>query len=404
NGDATPILPLADGTSSKIAVLGPDRKFTLFTSTVPKTCLSDPKYDVNDPRTCYFHFATDAALGDRGSSRVNGDPAKTVGPFQGIKEAAGSSRTVTSGNTPDAVADADTIVVVVGYTAGDEGEEYAISEGGDRFSLDLPAAQAESGGLSQNEFVNKVLDRGKPTIIVVNSGSIVNLPWLSHTNTKQATIWAGYGGLRVGAALGQLIFGKANFSGKMPMAWPTQAEQDKLPFKDAEKSTHMGYFFGYREYDRRKSINQAPAMVFPFGHGMSYSKFEYSNVQTLCQGPVAKDAIFSVKVDVKNTAGPAGDEVVMLFIKPPPKPDGVLGDRPIKELRSFARVSVPKGGMTTAELPIRIRDLRRWAPDAPAETSTTGKWVVDPGTYTVLIGKDADDAEASGLSTTFTIN
>lgn len=398
NGDATPVLPLGD-TTSKIAVLGPDRHFELFTSTVPKTCTP---VEGQSARYCNFHFATDAALGDRGSSRVNGDPAKTVGPFQGIKDAAGASRTVTSGNTPDAVADADTIVVVVGYTAGDEGEEYAISEGGDRFTLDLPGGQ--DGGISQNEFVNKVLDRGKPTIIVVNSGSIVNLPWFNHTNKNQATVWAGYGGQRVGAALGQLIFGKANFSGKMPMAWPTQAEQDKLAFKDAEKSTRMGYFFGYREYDRRKAAQQSPAMVFPFGHGMSYSKFEYSNVQTPCQGAVAKDAIFTVKVDVKNTAGPAGDEVVMAFVKPPAKPDGVLGDRPIKELKSFARVSVAASGTTTADLPIRIRDLRRWAPDAPADTSTTGKWVVDPGVYTVLIGKDADDAETSGVSTTFTIN
>jgi len=399
NGDATPVLPLTSSAKS-IAVLGPDRKFTLFTSTVPRTCLTDPQYDPNDPLTCNFHFATDAALGDRGSSRVNGDPARTIGPFQGIKDTAGADRTVASGNTPDAVPDADTLVVVVGYTAGDEGEEYAISEGGDRFTLNLPAPE---GGTNQNDFVSKVLDRNKPTIIIVNSGSIVNLPWLAHANKNQATIWAGYGGMRVGAALGKLIFGQANFSGKMPMSWPTQAEQDKLKFKDAATSTNMGYFFGYREYDRRKT--QGPIdMVFPFGHGLSYSKFEYANVQMPCQ-TAAPDAIFNIKVDVKNTSTVYdGDEVVMAFVKPPKKPDNILGDRPIKELKSFARVSVPKGGMTTAELPLRIRDLRRWAPDAPADTSTTGKWVVDPGTYTVLIGKNADDAETSGLTATFTVN
>ncbi|HEY0463967.1 MAG TPA: glycoside hydrolase family 3 C-terminal domain-containing protein, partial [Polyangiaceae bacterium] len=390
NGDTAPLLPLS-ATASKIAVLGPDREFTLFTSTVPKSC---PPVEGKDPRYCNFHFATDAALGDRGSSRVNGDPARTVGPFQGIKDAAGADRTVTSGNTADAVPDADTLVVVVGYTAGDEGEEYAISEGGDRHTLDLP--------MGQNEFVNTVLSRNKPTIIIINSGSIVNLPWLAHSNKNQATIWAGYGGMRVGSALGKLIFGTANFSGKMPMAWPTQAEQDKLAFKDQALSTRMGYFFGYREYDRRKAAGPID-MVFPFGHGMSYSTFEYSNLQMPCQ-TATQDAVFNIKVDVKNTAGPAGDEVVMLFVKPPAKPDGVLGDRPVKELKSFARVSVPAAGTTTAELPLRIRDLRRWAPDAPAETSTTGKWVIDPGVYTVLIGKDADDADTTAIKATFTIN
>jgi len=398
NGDATPVLPLTDA-ASKIAVLGPDREFTLFTSTVPKSC---PSLEGKDPRYCNFHFATDAALGDRGSSRVNGDPAKTVGPYQGIKDAAGASRTVTSGNTPDAVADADTIVVVVGYTAGDEGEEYAISEGGDRFSLDLPAPKPGMSGMSQNDFVTKVLDRGKPTIIIINSGSIVNLPWFAHANKNQATVWAGYGGQRVGSALGQLIFGKANFSGKMPMSWPTQGEQDKLKFKDAETSTNMGYFFGYREYDRRKAAG-AIDMVFPFGHGLSYTKFEYSNVVVPCVA-ATQDAVFNVTVDIKNTGDRDGDEIAMLFIKPPPKPDTTIGDRPIKELKSFARVSVPKGMTTTAQLPVRIRDLRRWAPNSADPKETKGKWVIDPGTYTVLIGKDADDAAAGTNMGTFTIN
>ncbi len=315
NGAAgAPVLPLP-AAAKNIAVIGPDREFTLFTSTVPKTCPANP----SNPRNCNFHFATDAALGDRGSSRVNGDPARTVGPFQGIKDAAGADRTVTSGSTADAAASADSIVVVVGYTPGDEGEEYAISEGGDRNTLNLPQGQ--------NEFIAQVLDLNKPTVIVINSGSIVNLPWLSHSNKNQATVWAGYGGLRVGAALGKLIFGAANFSGKMPMAWPTQAEQDKLKFKEFETSTTMGYFFGYREYDRRKSAGEAPDMVFPFGHGLSYSTFEYSNVQVPCQ-TATQDAVFNITVDVKNTSQVDGDEVVMLFVKPPKKPDGVIGDRP----------------------------------------------------------------------------
>src|SRR5690606_37089436 len=98
-------------------------------------------------------------------------------PYHGIVAAAGA-RTVTLATPVDdtfAIApDADAVVVIVGYTPGDEGEEFVIASGGDRSSLDLPAGH--------NDFVSSVLDLNKPTVIVVESGSIVNLPWLSHAN------------------------------------------------------------------------------------------------------------------------------------------------------------------------------------------------------------------------------
>jgi len=375
------VLPFTSAT--KIAVVGPDEDFSLVSSSVPRSCL--PTSALRGP--CTFHFATDVALGDRGSNRVNADPARSIGPFAGISAAAGSARQVISGNSAAAAADADAVVVVVGYTPGDEGEEYAIGSGGDRFTLDLPPGQSQ--------FVSSVLDLQKPTVIVVESGSIVNLPWLTHANQNQATVWAGYGGQRGGAALGKLIFGAANFSGKMPLAWPTQAELDKAPFKgsdsDSDSGTQMGYFFGYREYDRRKATGQNVGLVFPFGHGLSYSHFEYSNIGIPCQ-TATKDAIFTVSVDIENTSSKDGDEIAMLFVKPPPKPAGVTGDRPIKELKSFARVRVPAGQKVTAQLPLRIRDLRRWEGDA------NGHWRIDSGTYTILVGKNADDADVSAAS------
>lgn len=383
NGPADmPVLPLTDA-AKNIAVVGPDQDFSLVSSSVPKSCVGAPQRG-----PCTFHFATDPPLGDRGSARVNGDPATTIGPFAGIQMVAGASRTVTSGNSATAAASADTIVVVVGYTPGDEGEEYAIGSGGDRATLDLPTGQ--------NAFVNSVLDLNKPTIIIIESGSIVNLPWLAHANKNQATIWAGYGGHRAGTALGKLIFATdgANFSGKVPLAWPTQAELDKARFKgtaanpDAE-GTEMGYFFGYREYDRRKAAGQPPAMLFPFGHGLSYSKFTYSNLMIPCTDPAEKEAVVDITVDIENTSAKDGEEVAMLFVKPPPKPANITGERPVKELKSFAKIAVKAGMKATAHLPLRIRDLRRW------EGNESGKWVTDSGEYTIMVGKDADDAETS---------
>ncbi len=382
-----PVLPLT--AAPTIAVVGIDQYFKQVSSSVPKSCGQDT--DTGQGQTsskeCTFHFATDPALGDRGSSRVNGDPARSYGPFRGIQQIAGPERTVTSGNSVAAAAGADTIVVVVGYTPGDEGEEYYIAEGGDRKSLDLPQGH--------NELVTQVLDLNRPTVIIVESGSIVNLPWLSHPNQNQATIWAGYPGMRGGLALGKLIFGQANFSGKMPMAWP--AESELFPFKDSDTTTTMGYFFGYRLYDKRKYVDGTPVnLVFPFGHGLSYSTFEYSNLVVPCTA-VPNNGIVGITVDVTNTSAVDGDEVVMLFVKPPPPPAGTTGQRPWKELKSFARVSVPAGQTVTAQLPLRINDLRRWEGDA------NGRWVIDGGVYTILVGKNAEDAETTTLVGTVTV-
>jgi beta-glucosidase len=368
NGAAgTPVLPIA-GTPS-IAVVGVVRNIGINSSTTMP------------PSGSMFNFATHIPAGDRGSSRVNADPAQSVGPFAGIEQIATGKgvASVTSGNDAAAAQSADLVVVVVGLTPGDEGEEYAIDSGGDRASLNVPDPQ--------NQLVDDVLSLNKPTVIIVESGSIVNLPWLSHANQNQATIWAGYAGMRAGLAYGKLLFGDANFSGKMPLAWPEQAAL--IPFKEQANATTMGYFFGYRYYDQQGT---AESLVFPFGHGLSYSTFEYSNLQVPCTD-ATKQAILNVTVDITNTSDRAGEEIAMLFVKPPMPPAGITGARPIKELKSFAKVMVPAGETVTANLPLRIQDLRRWEGDAD------GSWVIDNGVYTILVGKNGRDADLTSMGT-----
>jgi beta-glucosidase len=367
-----PVLPITGATS--IAVLGLELPVGINASTTP------PKSGTT------FNMATHVAVGDRGSSRVNADPAQSVGPLKGLQDV-GMTRgvtTVTSGNSATAAMSADFVVVVVGLTPGDEGEEYAIDAGGDRASLNLPG--------QQNQLVDAALALNKPTAIIIQSGSIVNLPWLAHANKNQATIWAGYGGMRAGLSYAKLLFGINNFSGKMPLAWPKEA--DLIPFKDMPNSTTMGYFFGYRHYDRLASMGMAKELVFPFGHGMSYSTFTYANLQVPCTTATEK-AILDVTVDITNTSAVAGEEVALLFIKGPVTT--ATGARPVKELKSFAKVLVPAMGMTTAHLPLRIQDLRRW------EGAANGAWVIDKGMYTVLVGKSGADADLTAMGT-FTID
>lgn len=367
-----PVLPL--GQPATIAVIGAEIPFALKES-LPTTSPDG-----------VLHFATDVSLGDRGSSRVNADPAKSIGPFDGIQTvgAAHNVSMVTTGTTAADVGNADVVVVVVGLTPADEGEEYAIPAQGDRTTLDLPA--------SQNQLVSDVLALNKPTVVVIESGSIVAVPWIHDANQNQATIWLGYAGQRGGMALARLLFGEANFSGKMPMAWPL--EPDMIDFKTGEDQTQMGYFFGYREYDRRVAAGETVNLVFPFGHGMSYTTFEYSNLSVPCP-EVGADGVFDVEVDIANTGDRDGEEVAMLFVAGPPKPTNITGERNVKELKSFAKVAVPAGQTVTATLPVRIQDLRHW------EGDENGHWVIDPGQYTLMVGPDADTLD---LTETIQVN
>jgi beta-glucosidase len=385
-----PTLPIPSGAGT-IAVIGAEVPFELISSTVPTSCVRPE----DSYRSCTFHFATDVALGDRGSNRVNADPAESIGPFAGIGAAAArhGSANVSAGTTAAAAAGADFVVVVVGLTPGDEGEEFAIATGGDRKSLDLPADQAT--------LVADVLALNKPTAIVVESGSLVNLPWLSAPNRNQATIWAGYGGMHAGVALGALLFGDANFGGKMPLAWP--AESELPPFIPATWANLapgegydivMGYFFGYRDYDHRQALGQPVNLVFPFGRGLSYTTFAYSNPFVPC-AEVTPGAVLDVSVDIANTGSVDGDETAFLFVEGP-APASATEPRAVRELKSFARVHLPRGATQHVTLPLRIQDLRHWSGDAG------GRWLIDPGQYRVLIGPN-EALDALTLAGTFTV-
>jgi beta-glucosidase len=138
-------------------------------------------------------------------------------------------------------------------------------------------------------------------------------------------------------------------------------------------------------------------LVFPFGWGLSYSTFEYGDLVVPCE-TATKDAIVDVTVDITNTSATDGDETALLFVKPPAHPvHPVTGDRPVKELKSFARVGVGAHSTTTAHLPLRVQDLRHW------EGEQDGRWVTDSGDYTILVGKNADDAEAGVNQATLSV-
>jgi beta-glucosidase len=147
----------------------------------------------------------------------------------------------------------------------------------------------------------------------------------------------------------------------------------------------MDYLFGYRLYDSRAAGDTPVNLVFPFGWGLSYTTFSYSNLQMPCADTTQNGVVYAT-VDITNTGPVDGEEVAMMFVAGPPPPAGTTGERNVKELKSFAKVAVPAGQTVTATLPLRIQDLRHW------EGGATGQWVIDPGEYTILVGPNAGPA------------
>lgn len=359
-GATLPIAPTGIGT---IAVIGPQRNYTLQSTTgQPGTTCGT---GAGGALTCAANFATEIMIGDRGSSRVNPDPALTVGPAAGLTQL-GTTRgiTVVTGNTAAAAQDADFVVVMIGLTPGDEGEEYAIPAGGDRSTLTLPD--------NQDALVEAVAALNKPMVVVIESGGIIEMPWLANV---PAVVMAWYPGQQGGLALAQLLFGEANFTAKMPVAWPQESQLP--PFKDSTTETAMGYFLGYRYLDQ-----QDLTPVFPFGHGLSYSSFSYSNLVLGCPS-AEKEGVIPVTVDVTNDTAIAGEETVFAFVSFP----DTTARRSEKELKGFRKVALGPNETQSVTIPIRVRDLKYWQGDA------NGQWVVETGAIEIAVGKSAAPAD-----------
>jgi beta-glucosidase len=338
------------------------------------------------PQTKYFDFARDAALGDRGSSRVRPDPAQVVGPLAGIQAAAARHGVnVIAGDTAAAAANADFVVVVVGLTPEDEGEEY--TGAGDRRTLELetvhkegpqaaPKGQPPNVTKVHNPLVESVAALGKPMVVVVQAGGAVNMPWRDRVNS---IVMAWYPGQRGGEALGRLLFGEANFAGRLPVTWPQSLDQFPA-FSGGDKTAFHDYFTGYRWFDQN-----GLTPLYAFGYGLSYSTFAYERLHVPC-GTVTAEGLIQIEVDVRNASGPAGDEVIQVYASYP----GTRERRSKKELKGFARVSLQPGEAKRVSIPLRIRDLRYWDADGSATPKGNPDWVVEKAPVTIQVGPSSD--------------
>ena len=325
-----------------------------------------------------------ARTGGGGSSLVR--PKYAVTPLEGIKEAAGAQVQVSYAlgvamEGEDAGMDArtardeavalaarsDAAVVVAGYSSKLE------SEGFDRASLSLPAGQ--------DDLIEAVARVNKHTVVVVAAGAPVSMSqWVGHV---PAVLYAWYGGQEVGHAVGDLLFGIAVPSGKSPVTFPRRIEDSTAsghyPGEDLHVEYGEGLFVGYRGFDRRKV-----EPLFPFGHGLSYTTFEYSGLKV--STPTAKaDEKVEISIQVRNSGTRAGAEVVQLYLR---DVESSL-PRPEKELKRFRRVVLQPGQTETLSFTLDKAAMSFFDPRKQ-------DWVAEAGVFEVLIGASSRDIRLQG--------
>jgi beta-glucosidase len=246
----------------------------------------------------------------------------------------------------------DAAVVVVGTTADVE------SEGFDRTTLALPGRQ--------DELVRQVIAANPRTVVVVNAGAPVLLPW---AGDAPAVLLSWFGGQEYGNALADVLLGDVEPGGRLPMTWP--ASEDGLPSTEPDGGVlnySEGLFIGYRAYDR-----DGREPLFPFGHGVGYTTWSYESVA------LPENATrFSVCVTVRNTGARRGREVIQVYVS---RPDSAV-ERPPKWLAGFAVVEADPGEAVTVAILIPERAFQHWV----GQQRAGQEWSVEPGPFVLAAG------------------
>lgn len=241
------------------------------------------------------------------------------------------------------------------------------SEGFDRQHMRMPDCQ--------NELIEKVAAVQPNTIVVLHNGSPVEMPW---GNKVKGIVEAYLGGQAVGGAVCDILFGRVNPSAKLPETFPLKLEDNPSYLSYIGEGDMVEYregiFVGYRYYDKKKMD-----VLFPFGYGLSYTTFAYSNLRVDKESMKDTDTM-TVSVDVTNTGKMAGKEVVQLYVAD--KESTVI--RPVKELRDFAKVELAPGETKTVSFTLGKRAFAYYS-------VKLHDWHVETGEFDIMIGQSSRD-------------
>ena len=263
-------------------------------------------------------------------------------------------------------AEADVAVLFLGLPDNFESEGY------DRKHMNLPNCQ--------NELVEKVLEVQKHVVVVLHNGSAVIMPWKDQV---EGILEAYLGGEAVGKAVAEVLAGIKNPSGRLAETFPLRLEDTPCYLtygKGFDNADYReGVFVGYRYYTSRKMET-----AFPFGHGLSYTTFAYSDLQLDKKEMTDKESV-QVSVKVKNTGNRAGKTVVQLYVEAPETE--VI--RPVRELRGFEKIFLEAGEEKTVTFILGERAFAYW-------NTQIHDWYAEEGSYQVMIGENADQMCLSG--------
>ena len=328
-----------------------DDKVVIDSSSIPKAALRHVSLRLDArPHKVVLEPVGPSAMGGRGFWRV--------GVFR--------DDAVVDPNVRKLASQADAVIVAVGFDADSE------TEGADR-EFRLPPGQ--------DQLIREVTAANPNTIVVVTAGGSVDVtPWVDKVHALISTWYPGQEG---GTALAEALVGETNPSGRLPISWDRTLEESASAsnyyYNDAQNPARIvykeGVFVGYRGYLRSGVKPQ-----FPFGYGLSYTSFAYSNLKVSAG---SGKALYNVTFDVKNTGARKGADVAQVYVAP----GKTKVPRPVRELKGFARVELAPGESRTVSVPL---DGRAFAYFDVANK----RWQADAGRYAIELGRSVEDIKA----------
>ncbi len=255
----------------------------------------------------------------------------------------------------------DVIVAALGESAEFSGECSS------RSNLEIPQ--------TQKELLQALLKTGKPVVLVLFDGRPLVLNQENETVSSILNVW--FAGSEAGYAISDVLFGAVNPSGKLTMTFPRSVGQVPIYYSAKNTGRPLGNKEGVFEKFKSNYIDMRNEPLFPFGYGLSYTKFEYSNLK-ISNNKISTNQTLTVSVDVTNTGNFDGKEIVQLYTK------DIVGSvtRPIKELKGFQKIDLKKGEKQTVVFELSAQDLKFYNSEL--------QFVAEPGDFEVFVGTNSD--------------
>ncbi|MAU12804.1 MAG: beta-glucosidase [Anaerolineaceae bacterium] len=366
------LLPLSKSLSS-LAVIGPN-------ADTVRNLFGDYTYPAHIETLIESHVQSAMGL-----PAPEGVTVKTLDDFipavsilRGIKDAVSDTTQVTYAQGCDVISEsrdgfdaaveaaknAEVAILVMGDKAGLT-DECTSGEARDRAELDLPGVQPE--------LVKAIYETGTPIVLVLMTGRPVTLGWIAEEIPAILEAW--FPAEEGAAALADVLFGDANPSGKLPMTFPRAVGQ--IPIFYGHKPS------GGRSMWKIDYVETSVKPLYPFGYGLSYTTFEYGNLQIAAEGAQAGSTV-TVQADVTNTGSVAGDEIVQLYTQT----TRANVTRPLKELKGFKRVSLEPGETKTVTFEVSVNQFAYYDIDM--------RYIVTPGAIKVMVGPSSADLPLEG--------